>query len=415
MLNTILTVTLLLYSGQLLAEALSYDELETLIIERNKKVTASRLDVEAADLRLGYLKRSFLPSADGWIGAERFETGPYATRTEPMYFLRGNLNLYRGGRDSLVEKSREAAKKNSGIQAQQVIQQELLEVRQYFWDLVYLREIKRLLENAVKQNKVNFDRAMKRVNAGLSTKVDKLEFEISGTQLAQDLARVEVEISNNQRKISALIGKDPETKFETITEVPHDHQDPTAKQNMDFNLYRDVQLELTFKSSLEYEGEIFKRWWTPSLDLYAESILSNYRERSFPTQQEKVDNALGIRLSFDFDGFQQKRDGEALQARSRASELRAAQIKAETEAEFNTARQELLLLHELIHEGEKNVQKGTEYLDVTLAEYSRGIKNSPDVLSAMIKNLEFKRRFAQLRRDYAVVKAKLQSMLATNL
>jgi outer membrane protein TolC len=332
-----------------------------------------------------------------------------------MYFIRGNLNLYRGGRDSLVEKSREATKRIFGVQSQQIIQQELLEVRSYFWDLVMLREIKGLLNYAIKQNQVNFDRANKRVNAGLSTRVDRLEFEISGTQLAQDLARVEVEISNNQRKISALIGKDPETHYETILEVPHDHHDPTADQRMDFNLYRDVQLELTNKTSLEFDGEIFKRWWTPSLDLYAESILYNFRERSFTAQRDQMDTALGIKISFEFDGFQQKRDGEALQARSRASELRAAQIKAETEAEFNTARQELVLLHDLIHEGEKNVQKGSEYLEVTLSEYSRGIKNSPDVLSAMLKNLEFKRRFAELRRDYAVVKAQLQSMLAKDL
>lgn len=399
----------------LAAEPLNYDDLEGLIKEHNKKITAARLDLEASETRLGYVKRSFIPTAQAFVGGESFQTGPYTNMTEPMYFIRGNLNLYRGGRDSLEENARFAQKKTFLAETQQVHQGELLKVRKYFWDLVYLKEIKTLLVNALRQNEINLKQASKRINAGLTTKVDRLEFEISQTQLTQDQARIEVEISNTQRKISALIGKAPETQYQTITLIPHDHQDPTASRTLDFNTYRDVQLELAHKSNLEAQGDILKRWWTPSLDLYAESMLYNYRERSFSAQRDQVDTALGIRLSFDFDGFQQKIDGEALLARSRASELRADQIKAETEADFNTARQELLLLHELIHEGEKNVQKGAEYLDVTLSEYSKGVKNSPDVLSAMLKNLEFRRRFAELRRDYAVTKAKLQSMLGSEI
>ena len=93
--------------------------------------------------------------------------------------------------------------------------------------------------------------------------------------------------------------------------------------------------------------------------------------------------------------------------------MRADQIKIEAEAAFNTAQQELLLLHDLIHEGEKNVEKGAQYFSQTQDEYSRGIKNSPDVLSATNKQLEFKKRFAELRRDYAIAKAQIQSLLAS--
>jgi len=100
-------------------------------------------------------------------------------------------------------------------------------------------------------------------------------------------------------------------------------------------------------------------------------------------------------------------------AKSLASQLRADQIKIEAEAAFNTAKQELSLLHDLIHEGEKSVEKGAQYLNQTQNEYARGVKNSPDVLSATLKQLDFKKRFAELRRDYAVAKAQLQSLLAS--
>ena len=411
----ILTLVLISLYGQAghTAIALEFDDLESLIKSKNKKVAATTLELRGVEKRLGYLKRSFIPTGEAWVGQEKFQTGPYETMNEPSYSLRANFNLYRGGRDSLEETSRTAQKNSMQVQAQQVLQNELFEARELYWNLVFLREIHGLYSNTLKQNDNNLSKALKRINSGLATRVDKLEFEISETQLKQDMARIIVSISTTQRRISALLGLDPETQFTTIDLVPHDHADTTPTQTMDFNLFRDVLLEQANKVDFEAQGKILKRWWTPSVDIYAESILYNFRERSFYTQNDQIDNAFGVRLSFHFDGLQGQYDGESLIAKSLASQMRADQIKIEAEAAFNTAQQELLLLHDLIHEGEKNVEKGAQYLGQTQEEYSRGIKNSPDVLSATIKQLEFKKRFAELRRDYAIAKAQIQSLLAS--
>lgn len=409
------TLLLLLVSfNSLAATRLDFQDLESLVKNRNKKVSASVIELRGMEQRTGYLKRSFIPTGEAWVGQERFKTGNFGTMTEPLYSLRANLNLYRGGRDSLEENSRMAQKNNTAIQSEQVYQEELFEVRELYWNLIYYREIYKLYEDARKKNEVNLDRAKRRVSAGLATSVDSLEFEISETQLNQDLARITVSMATLQRRISAVIGLDPETLYETIEEIPHDHADQTPSLTMDFNLFRDVRLEMTNSMDFEARGKIAKRWWTPSFDLYGESILYNYRERTFNKQNDQVDNALGFRLSFNFDGLQMKYDGQALEAKSQASKLRAEQIKMEAEAAFNTAKQELALLHDLIHVGEKNVSKGAEYLRRTQEEYSRGVKNSPDVLSANLKQLEFRRRFAELRRDYAIAKAQIGSLMASS-
>lgn len=395
------------------ATRLDFDELETLIKTRNKKVAATTLELRGVEKRIGYLKRSFIPTGEAWVGQEKFQTGPFETMSEPLYSLRANLNLYRGGRDSLEETSRVAQKNNMSVQAEQVLQDELFEVRALFWNLVYFKEVYKLFLDAKTKNEVNLEKAERRINAGLATSVDRLEFEISETQLNQDIARIVVSMATTQRRISALLGFDPETLYETIEDIPHDHTDTTPSLTMDFNLFRDVRLEMANSVDFEARGKIAKRWWTPSFDVYGESILYNFRERSFYTQNDQIDNALGVRLTFNFDGFQNQYDGEALVAKSLASKLRADQIKIEAEAAFNTAKQELALLHDLIHVGEKSVSKGAEYLRKTQDEYARGVKNSPDVLSATLKQLEFRRRFAELRRDYAIAKAQVGSLMAS--
>ena len=393
------------------ATELRYEELETLIKDRNKKVEASELEIKGAELRLGYLKRSFIPQAEASISFENYKTGRYRTTTDPLYSTRLNLNLFKGGRDSLEEDSREAHKKTVSIRKEQVLQNELFEVRELFWNLVYLKEISKLYENTLKENKENLLKAEKRINSGLATSVDRLEFEIAETQIKQDIARINVTVSQVQRKMSALIGMDAETQFTTIVSVPHDHNDETPKLTMDFNHFRDVRLELASKENLDAQSTIAKRWWTPKLDIYAESSLYNLKEREYSSQNNRIDNSIGISLSFNFDRLQSKADGQALKAQSMAREKWAEQVKLEAAASFNATKQELQLLHDLIHEGEKNVEKGAQYLARTQDEYSRGVKNSPDVLSATLKQLEFKKRFAEIRKDYAVAKAQIQLLI----
>ena len=406
-------VLILLFTAPSYAqEDLRFEDLPELIQTRNKRAQASALDVSAAHMRLGYFRRSFLPRFEASAGYEKYETGPYPSQADPFYFIRGSVNLYRGGRDRLEDKARLAEKEVMSVTNQQTYQGELFQVRELYWTLTYLQELKELYKQTIDQNASNLAQANRLISSGLSTQVDRLEFEISGTQMNQDLARIEVDISKHNRQIAALLGKSPETIFITGMRVPHDHESPTANENLNFSTYRDVRREKAFQLNLETTSKLLKRWWVPNLDVYAESGLFTFRERNFYTQSDRMDSAVGVKFTLEFDGFQQKVDGEAFAARARAAGLRAEQIKSETATIFNTAKQELFFIHDLLHAGEKNVKKSQQYLTSILSEYNRGVKNSPDVLSASLKNLEFRKRFAELRRDYAVESARIEAMLA---
>lgn len=124
-----------------------------MIKNKNKKVAATTLELNGVEKRLGYLKRSFIPTGEAWVGQERFETGNTTTMNEPMYSLRANLNLYRGGRDS--QTSRKAQKISMEVQSEQVLQNEIFEARDLFWNLVYLRELDKLYQITLKQNDNN--------------------------------------------------------------------------------------------------------------------------------------------------------------------------------------------------------------------------------------------------------------------
>ncbi|MEK7691319.1 MAG: TolC family protein, partial [Bdellovibrionota bacterium] len=154
------------------------------------------------------------------------------------------------------------------------------------------------------------------------------------------------------------------------------------------------------------------RWWAPTVDLYATYGLLTSREREFVSMQDRLEGAVGIRVSMDlFDGLHSRTEASALALQAGGFENQSIQASLELKARFENARQELKITHELVHSAEENAEQGNVYLSRTLAEYAKGVKNSPDVLSATFRYVEYMRRVAELKRDYQIVKADLLAII----
>lgn len=73
------------------------------VLKKNLAVHSFGKTKEAEEARKGYLGRSFYPILTLELGQERFQTGTYETRSEPYGMLEARFNLFRGGRDEVVE------------------------------------------------------------------------------------------------------------------------------------------------------------------------------------------------------------------------------------------------------------------------------------------------------------------------
>lgn len=392
--------------------ALSVDDLPKLVGSKNKHVSAAKSLLQGSERRTGYLLRSYLPNVKVEAGGESFQTGPFSIRSQPYGDLEGRINLFRGGRDALEEDVRQGQVKVADSEARQTYFSELTEARKAFWHLLYQREVLKLLKAALEQNEKNLAAALKRIRGGLATATDRIEFEINRVQLGQDIARLELEITNAQRKLSALLSMPLDTAFETADTVPHEHDDAILRASLNIETHRDVTALKANQTVLESQKSQAYRWWTPSLDAYGNYSLYTLRDRDYVSMTDRYETVVGLKLTLElFDGLQSRSEGAAASAQADAYADRAAQTSQELAAQFENSRQELKLIHDLIHEGEKNVEQGREYLANTQSEYGRGVKNSPDVLSATQKYIEFRRRYAELRRDYQMAKADLLAVL----
>jgi len=388
--------------------ALKYDDLPRLVAERNQNVQGARGLVEASRTRTGHFRRSFGPSVRLEAGQEAFKTGSYDSASQPYGAAEAQINLYRGGRDRLEEDARRAEVDASSASARQVYVEELAEARRLYTALVFDQEMIRTLTGAAERNEKILASANRRVNRGLATETDRLEFEMLGLKLEEEIESLRRDILLVETALAPLVGMAAGTVFQTEDTLPHSHDDALLAAAFSPEAAPGFMALRANQALLERQGRSAGAAWRPSLDVYGGYHLYTRRERDFPERTDRDDTVGGVRLSVGlWDGLQMRRQADALAQQSRAYGLQASHEKEALSAREMVLKEGLKHHHELLHSSEKQIELSQKYLSRTLEEYDRGVKNSPDVLSAFQKSLDLQRQYAERRRDYQTVRADL--------
>lgn len=407
-------LSIFVFAGNLSAETvkIQFDEVANLVRERNQHVRGANLIKESAEAAGGYLKHSYLPSVEAKMGSERFQTGTQKERAEPYGKLEASVNLFHGGRDNLENEVVNTRIKASAAEADQITREEIKKARLIFWQLVSYREVEALIVDAISENQKNLISAQTRIREGLATQTDRIDFEMRKIELNQDLSRHKLALQNMQRRLRVMLGFSDNVEIATASFVDHSHDDRLLDVGYQVETHpRLTGIRLRSEESLLKSSQ-FSRWWTPSLDLYAEYGLYTFREREVEPDSERMESVLGLRLTFQvFDKLRNHKESAQKKLEALGLQSQHQQSLKELQADVESAKAELKLNHDLIHESEDALKLAKTYLSRTLDEYRRGVKNSPDVLSATTRNLEMKRRFAELRRDYQVARTELLSVL----
>jgi len=382
------------------------------IRQNNGAVQAAERALEAIQNQSGYWRRSYYPALSAEAGGEAFRTGPYESQEQPFGGVNATLNLYRGGRDRLEDRRIESEIQRAQTAYEQTVAEQLLQARELFWTLVYQQELFRILQDALQENEGMLGSAKKRIQGGLATDTDRLEFEMNRTQLEQDRARVRMEGHRAERHLKAVLGLMEADTLQTPVAVPHEHDDAFSSIRWDPSSHRDIRVLDAQRRVTHLQRRDSLSWWKPSLDLYGDYSLYTFREREYAERRDRDEIVGGAKVSMSlFDRGQSRVRTQAL-AREADSQLKQRdQIMRLLRSDFASLQEELHMLHDLIHSAEQGAAQGKNYLQLTRSEYARGVKNSPDVLSAFQKYLELQRRYADIRRDYQLIKNKLRSVM----
>jgi outer membrane protein len=399
--------------GVLAAEtlALAPEDLPRLLAERNQAVRGAAINAESFELRTGHLVRSYLPTLNLEGGGEHFQTGPYPNFSQLYGSAEARLNLFRGGKDLLEDGLRSAQSRAATAQARMTTAAQLAEARRAYWTLVFQREEVQILKAAIEENASHIASANRRIQRGLTTDTDRLDFELQASELKEDLESVTHQTKQTQIRLRAALGIAEDVEIKTVESTPHEHDEELLTVGLDAEAQHDISfLKANFEVARK-EGSQLSRWWLPSVDAYAGVYLYTLRDRDYLAQGLRDDRVLGLRLTLNLEGFTAANAARAAAMRADGLESEAAQRTRDLRARLQVTQEEMKHEHELTHGAEERVKRGKVYLSRTLSEYDRGVKNGPDVLNASQRVLGFRRRLLETRRNYQLAKLELLSII----
>lgn len=399
-------------SEALTANDVAYEDLPRLIKERNENVQAAEASLKASKERSGILTRSFLPQVSGSLGSERFKSGSAPTEQKGYWSVHGRMNLYRGGRDRLENQIRDTKVRRARAEYVSEMQKELMEARQAFWRLLAVSRIIADRKEALEKNESFIIGSRRRAGAGVSTNADTLQFELQKTLLHQDLKKLTLEEDLLRNQLSVALGLEGHKNLRLKGDFQHPSEEisiPEAepKENLDVQKLSSVHLI----DSLEREKA--SRWWLPKLDLFAEYGVPRLSDEFATAMNRETELIVGVMLTLDLgEGIESRSEASAKGYEALASEKRLAHRLREIRALDHELRHDLTLLHELMHDADRDIEKAEQFLKLTQSEYSRGVKNGPDLLEALQKLYDFRERRTSLYREYHETQAELLALVS---
>lgn len=399
-------------AGAQSSRAIRYEDLPKLVRERNDRVRAAESLYSAQKERGGHFVRSFLPKISARAGNESYKRETFSQKEQGYWQVEGHFNLYRGGRDMAESDARAAGEKVAKSELARDYAQELTEARKAYWSLVGIGQIINDRRQAVEINEGYIKFSRRRAGAGVSTSADFLQFELHKTLLQQDLKKLTLEQDLLRNKLSVAIGADEHENIVVPENFPHppDNQENEPKFSLESNVH--LQIGKAREERERARSRISSRAWLPQIDFYSTYGTPSLSNKHDVAIQKDSEVTVGVLVTIDLtDGVD-----SIYEARARALEAQAESLKAqhklrETVAADHELRHDMKLLHELIHDSDKDILRAESFLKLTHSEYSRGVKNGPDLLEAFKRLYEFRDRRVSLYREYNEAYADLLELL----
>lgn len=381
--------------------------LEETLLASNPQIRALDAKVKAHKATTHSQAGNFLPqiSLNGGYAENK-------TILEPsegyLGYVSGTWNLYRGGKDyslkTISNKEFQVAQLDLEVKTR-ALRRELKEI---YYALLAKKKNLSLLDEKSDLLKKQRQMAQKKIDAGLTSSVDGIEIDLEENSILSERETIKAEIERLNKDLSALTETD--VTDETVSaqalfvlteaEVNIDH---ALEKNP--SLKRQAQLEEISHAKVTQQRSEF----LPMLDLEASygRITPEYSDPLKGTES-KVTLLLSWNL---FSGLSSYYRNQAATIETSAQGFE----KKNTYLEIKKNLQNLLTtrsnLANLKTYQQQRLTFAQKYYEMTLSEYKRGVKNSPDLQGATASLFEAKRRVLELERDISIVNAKINELI----
>ena len=236
--------------------------------------------------------------------------------------------------------------------------------------------------------------ARKKVNAGLTTDAELLDFQIKQDNLLNEILANELKIKENENAIKNIFGN----KFsleELKSKIPLNESTELKKAQIPENLNLTQLSQDVSLSELEINKS--KSSYLPKIDLEAKAGSITPQTKMF---KDKTEHQVALTLTIPlFSGYSSDAFSHQMILDKQLKERIFKNYQVNLPSILENEEKRIELNRHLLAANEKTLKKAEKFQEQTISEYKRGIKNSPDLISASDRIFELKRKANELNND----------------
>lgn len=382
-----------------------------------KEAEQNSLEIKQTEENLNALSSRLNSQYGHFLPKFSVEGGPQTTKFDDeksnstAFYGKAEWNLYNGGADkSLIESSKSEIKIYEK-RLHSLKNRVKKEVSKIYFELQFILESISLKKQALDLNSQQMKIAKAKNSSGFTTSSDVIEFDLRDSTLQSDLVLLNQQLEQKSRELDVLLSRKSQAATESVQghlvreKFNFNREELLAKihENNDQILLSKIELQ-----QAETEKQQVKSQFLPKLDLEARyGKLAN--DETVFSDKDNYSVALKFKVPL-FSGFEDYNSLKSGNAKVTAFQLSIGQKNILLTAQLDTALAEIKALNSRLDLEEKNLERSEKYYKLTLNEYRRGVKNSPDMVGASERLLEARIRNLEYRRDLMLAKAKIQEL-----
>jgi len=382
--------------------------LEQLLNEKNQTLEALKNELQAKENLLRSSRSSYYPTFNA-VGGWKEDRIEDPNDREKGYFgyVDGRLNLFNGFKNVSISDQRNIEVQLAKIEYEQTkreLKQQLVDVAS---EMIYLHKLQHIL---IAEEKITKDQkawAGKKVAAGLTSQVDNLEFNLREEEIRIQQRQIDQLHRESHQKLIQMLGTDiSDEELDKIDFTIIDSLRATTNFDPDQNL--EVQKANLQARLAEFEKKQARSDFLPSVDfIYSFGRLTPSEQAPLNFNESKYGIQVVIPLFSGFDTFYKN---QAATSSITAQKARSKQSNLNAVSTFGALSGKMKELNDLYTINERKLDSAKKYFEMTVSEYKRGIKNSPDLVGATERWFTSQKRKYELLKDIELTKVKIDNL-----
>jgi outer membrane protein TolC len=413
-------VIVLLFAFNAIASAhyiyvIDKEEAIEIALEQNSELNKLRKEIEGAEAQLREAEGAFYPTVDLGSGYTRFgDKQEWGSKDNYSVSLDLNQPIYKAGQ---LRSAYAIAKNTLEISKLELEQQKevlIYQVLEEYYNILKAKEILRVREQQVEQNKKYVEIAEVNKEVGINTKSDVLQARVSYNQAQQDLLVAKNNFETAKLALKNTLNMEDNVELEISDTLDWQEAEFKLEEAYEYALHNKTAFKLL---DLQEKNAKLNLKREKNSNLYPEvSLNASYTASDDKLTVSDGDWQAGLKLSYNlFNGGRDKEQETQLSKVLEKVQIDQKQTKKDLRLSLKSTLLNLRAAKDMIKLNELNLKQAQEDLENNELKFREGLITSLDLLDVQTTYQQVRTQYYQAIYDYNLAVAELNKVIGKNL